>query len=90
MRPEIIDYLDQRPDEKLFVRLHPEWYRLLGRDPWQLSRLKKSADTFYGRSFGQRLDRLNSQASLMSMLMNMTQAMAAPQAGNGQESGTAR
>jgi hypothetical protein len=75
MRTEIIQYLDQRPDEKLFVRLHPEWYRLLGRDPWQLSQLKKSADSFYGRTFGQRLDRLNSQIGLMSMLMNMTQAM---------------
>ncbi|WP_010631051.1 YlbE-like family protein [Sporolactobacillus vineae] len=75
MRTEIIQYLDQRPDQKLFVRLHPEWYRLLSRDPWQLNRLKKSADAFYGRTLGQRLDRLNSQIGLMSMLMNMTQAV---------------
>jgi hypothetical protein len=87
MRAEIIHYLDQKPDEKLFVRLHPEWYRLLGRDPWRLSQLKKSADEFYGRTLGQRLDRLNNQVGLISMLMTMTQAMADQKTGVSQESG---
>lgn len=68
-------YLDGKADEKLFVRLHPEWYRRLGRAPWELNRLKPEADLFYGRTFGQRMDRMNQRAGVLSMLMSMAQAM---------------
>ncbi|MDN3954102.1 YlbE-like family protein [Sporolactobacillus laevolacticus] len=75
MRGDIQDYLDQRPDEKLFVRMHPEWYRRLSRSPGDLNQLKPAADLFYGRTFGQRLDRFHQRASVMSMLVAMAQAM---------------
>ncbi|WP_100487579.1 YlbE-like family protein [Sporolactobacillus pectinivorans] len=75
MRDEVQAYLDGRVEEKLFVRLHPEWYRRLSRAPWELNRLKPAADLFYGRTFGQKLDRLNQRAGLLSMLMGMAQEM---------------
>ncbi|MCO7126279.1 YlbE-like family protein [Sporolactobacillus shoreicorticis] len=77
MRIEIQEYLDSRPEEKLFVRMHPEWYRKLSRSPWELSHLKSAANQFYGRTFSQRLDRFNQRASMMSMLVSMAQAMSA-------------
>ncbi|MCQ2008850.1 MAG: YlbE-like family protein [Sporolactobacillus sp.] len=77
MRTEIQEYLDSRPEEKLFVRMHPEWYRKLSRAPWELSQLKPAANQFYGRTFSQRLDRFNQRASMMSMLVSMAQAMSA-------------
>lgn len=75
MRAEIQMYLDQRPEEKLFVRMHPEWYRMLGRNPQAISRLKSASDQYYGRTFGQRLDRFNQRVNMMSMLVAMAQAM---------------
>ncbi|RYL95434.1 hypothetical protein EWI07_02730 [Sporolactobacillus sp. THM7-4] len=75
MRREIQRYLDERPEEKLFVRLHPEWYRRLSRYPGQLVRIKAESDYFYGRTFQQRLDRLNETAGLLSMLMSVAQTM---------------
>jgi hypothetical protein len=81
VRTEIQDYLDRRPDEKLFVRMHPEWYRRLSRSPWDLNRLKPAADLFYGRTLSQRLDRFNQRASMMSMLVGMAQAMSEQKSG---------
>ncbi|MFX3618363.1 MAG: YlbE-like family protein [Sporolactobacillus sp.] len=75
MRKEIQQYLDQHPDEKLFVRLHPDWYRRLSRAPADLRELKPAAKVFYGRTFQQRLERFNERASMVSMLMSMAQAM---------------
>ncbi|MFT8361761.1 MAG: YlbE-like family protein [Sporolactobacillus sp.] len=83
MRKEIQVYLDEHTDQKLFIRLHPEWYRRLSRDPGQLKNLKSAADVFYGRTFQQRVDRFNEQAGLFSMLMSMVQAMGNSQGGNG-------
>lgn len=76
MRKEIQTYLDQNVDLKLFVRMHPEWYRTLSRSPWEVQNLKSAADLFYGRTFSQRLDRFNQRVSMMSMLTAMAQAMA--------------
>ncbi|CAM3184866.1 YlbE-like family protein [Sporolactobacillus spathodeae] len=79
MRRDIQLYLDEHMDQKLFVRLHPEWYRRLSREPGQLNNLKSAADVFYGRTFPQRIDRLNEQAGLLSLLMSMMQAMGSSQ-----------
>ncbi|BBN98555.1 YlbE-like family protein [Sporolactobacillus terrae] len=76
MRKEIQAYLDQNADLKLFVRMHPEWYRTLSRSPLEVQRLKSAADLFYGRTFSQRLDRFNQRASMMSMFVAMAEAMA--------------
>ncbi|MCO7174598.1 YlbE-like family protein [Sporolactobacillus kofuensis] len=75
MRPSIQAYLDEHPDEKLFIRMNPEWYRRLSRSPWALRDLKPAADYFYGRTFSQKLDRFNQRAAMMSMLVSMAQAM---------------
>ncbi|MFT8871461.1 MAG: YlbE-like family protein [Sporolactobacillus sp.] len=75
MRRHIQDYLDQHLDEKIFVRLHPAWYRTLSRRPETLNELKTASDQFYGRTFRQRVDRFNEQAGLFSMLMAMAQGM---------------
>ncbi|MDD9147176.1 MULTISPECIES: YlbE-like family protein [unclassified Sporolactobacillus] len=77
MRREVQRYLDERPEERLFVRLHPEWYRKLSRSPQDLAGLKREADFFFGRTFGQRLDRLNSQANMLLLMMSVAQAMGA-------------
>ncbi|RYM07280.1 hypothetical protein EWH99_01020 [Sporolactobacillus sp. THM7-7] len=75
MRRELQRYLDERPEEKLFVRLHPEWYKRLSRAPEDVSRIKPAADNFFGRTFGQRIDRLNDKAGMLSLMLSLVQAI---------------
>lgn len=85
LRKELQRYLDERPEERLFIRLHPEWYRRLSRSPQDLNRLKPEADFFFGRTFGQRLDRLNDRANMLLLMMSVAQAMGAESENNAEK-----
>ncbi|GGL44923.1 hypothetical protein GCM10007968_06220 [Sporolactobacillus putidus] len=70
------------------MRLHPEWYRRLSRSPQDLAGLKHEADFYFGRTFGQRLDRLNNQANMLLLMMSVAQAMGAERQKKAEQSDT--
>ncbi|WP_257350582.1 YlbE-like family protein [Pseudalkalibacillus decolorationis] len=71
MRKEIIDYLEQRPDLKYIIREQPQWYRKLSRDPLAIQELEKESKYFYGKTFGQKVDRLHEQIDTFSKLVQL-------------------
>jgi hypothetical protein len=77
MRKEIQEYLNHRPDLKFIVREQPHWYILLSRNPYAIQELEASVNTFYGNTFGQKLDRWNGQlqsvTSMLSLLGELNQ-----------------
>lgn len=65
-------YLRNRPELLKFMRQHPIWYRYLMRDGVnRLPELEKEAKIFYGQTFSGRLDRVNNQVQMASMLINL-------------------
>lgn len=75
VRREILDYLNTRPDLKYYIREKPEWYRKLSRNPFSVSELEESAKVFYGRTFGQRVDRFHQQLQNFGLLMELISVM---------------
>ncbi|MFC7392433.1 YlbE-like family protein [Scopulibacillus cellulosilyticus] len=75
MRKEIQYYLDQNPELKYFIRMHPDWYRRLGRFPGDVSHLKQEADEYYGRTLNKKIERFSEQLNLISMFMEMANTM---------------
>jgi hypothetical protein len=75
VRREIQDYLNARPDLKYFIREKPEWYRKLSRNPFSINELEESAKVFYGRTFGQRVDRFHNQLQNFGLLMELISMM---------------
>lgn len=75
MQPHCYQYLISRPDLAHFVRLNPSWYRYLTREPHRMHELPKEADIFYGRTFGQKVERLNDQVKMVNMIIQMMGAM---------------
>ncbi|OOE12055.1 YlbE-like family protein [Fictibacillus arsenicus] len=75
MRREIQDYLNTRPDLKYYIREKPEWYRKLSRNPFSVAELEESAKVFYGRTFGQRVDRFHQQLQNFGLLMELISVM---------------
>jgi hypothetical protein len=71
MRREVQEFLNYRPDLKFMVRENPEWYRILSRYPFALSELEQSSKYFYGKTFGQQLDRWNQQLHSVSAMMSL-------------------
>ncbi|WP_240452227.1 YlbE-like family protein [Virgibacillus sp. YIM 98842] len=68
-------YLANNPSLIRFVRYNPVWYRYLSRDPRKISEIEKEAKKFYGKTFPQRMDRLNNQVQMMGMLMQFAEEM---------------
>ncbi|MBM0065283.1 YlbE-like family protein [Alkalicoccobacillus gibsonii] len=71
MRPEIIRMFNENQEFRLFVRQHPQWYRTLSRDPSAVQALEKEANRFYGRTFPQRVEKMQSNLGLAMMMMEM-------------------
>jgi len=68
-------YLTNNPSLLKFVRYNPVWYRYLSRDPGKVKEIEKEARKFYGKTFPQRMERLNNQVQMMGMLMQFAEAM---------------
>ncbi|MBB6455002.1 hypothetical protein HNQ94_003496 [Salirhabdus euzebyi] len=78
MQAHVHKYLLQRPDLLHFVRMNPSWYRLLTRNPEQVATLEKASKIFYGKTFSQRVGRIQESMSLIQMLLSMSSAMNEP------------
>ncbi|HLR66037.1 YlbE-like family protein [Virgibacillus alimentarius] len=68
-------YLQNHPELLVFVRYNPVWYRYLSRDPNKLEELEKEAKRFYGKTFTKRLEKMNNQVQMITMLMQFAGAM---------------
>nr|WP_285876680.1 YlbE-like family protein [Fictibacillus phosphorivorans] len=67
--------MNTRPDLKYFIREKPEWYRKLSRNPFLMAELEENAKVFYGRTFGQRVDRFHQQLQNFGLLMELISVM---------------
>jgi hypothetical protein len=75
VRREILEFLNTRPDLKYYIREKPEWYRKLSRNPFSVGELEEGAKVFYGRTFGQRVDRFHQQLQNFGLLMELISVM---------------
>ncbi|PAV29891.1 hypothetical protein CIL05_08410 [Virgibacillus profundi] len=69
------NYLSENPHLARFVRYNPIWYRYLSRDPHRIYELEKEAKRFYGKTFPQRVEKLNNQVQMVGMLIQFAGAM---------------
>lgn len=75
MRREIQIFLYERPDLLNYIREQPYWYRWLSRDPTNIQKIENYAKEYYGKTFTQRVERVNHQLQMFSMLLSMIQGM---------------
>jgi len=71
MRADVRQQLFERPELRLYIRQHPNWYRKLSRDPSQIPLLEKEANRFYGRTLPQRVEKVQNSLGLVMMMMEM-------------------
>ncbi|WP_272435465.1 YlbE-like family protein [Terrihalobacillus insolitus] len=71
MQPSLYYYLRSRSDLLHFIRMHPDWYRSLTRDPSQIQVLEEQAKVFYGRTLPQKIEKFGGKLQMVSMLMQL-------------------
>ncbi|PYZ97898.1 hypothetical protein CR205_04700 [Alteribacter lacisalsi] len=75
MRPEVLQQVRAKPELWKYLRLHPGWYRKLARNPASLQEMEKESRVFYGKTFPQRMDKIQNNVNLASMLFEMVRQM---------------
>ncbi|WP_087973039.1 YlbE-like family protein [Oceanobacillus rekensis] len=75
MDPTVKQYLAENPELAEFIRYNPIWYRYLTRNPGEIEEMKKEAKVFYGKTFPQRIQSLNSQMQMINMLIQVAKGM---------------
>ncbi|MFA9557333.1 YlbE-like family protein [Evansella sp. AB-rgal1] len=71
MRTEVYNYIRNEPELHRFLRYHPNWYRKLSRNPYMLKDMEKEAKVFYGKTYPQRIDRLQNSMNMAVMMLEM-------------------
>lgn len=74
MRKELYMYVRNDPLLHQYIRMHPYWYRKLGRNPNSVVQLRQEAKQFFGKTFPQRVEKLHQNLQLAMMVMQMFQA----------------
>lgn len=75
MDPTSYQYVISRPQLAMFVRYNPVWYRYLSREPNRINEMEKEAEKFYGKTFPQRVEKINNQVQMIQMLIQFAGAM---------------
>lgn len=63
--------LRERPELIRFIRVHPQWYRYLAREPASFSDLEREAKVYYGKTLPQRVERIGNQLQMLRLLAGM-------------------
>lgn len=75
MRKEILDYLNNNPQLKQYVREQPIWYRKITRNPHDLQRLEIASMHHYKKTIPHQVEKFASGVQMASMMISMFQAM---------------
>ncbi|MEQ6378764.1 YlbE-like family protein [Bacillaceae bacterium S4-13-58] len=71
MQYELYHTLKERPELLQYVRVHPQWYRRLWRNPEEFSLLEQEAKYYYGQTPAQRMQQWTNNIQMFSMLIQM-------------------
>lgn len=71
MRGEVYQYIRSQPDLHKFLRSHPNWYRRLSRNPYDIPKMEQEAKLFYGKTFPQRMEKIENNMNLAMMMIEM-------------------
>ncbi|PLR97406.1 YlbE-like family protein [Bacillus sp. T33-2] len=75
MRKDVLDVLNQRKDLKDFVRVQPQWYRKLTRNPQDFEALEIAALHHYEKTIPHQVQKFSNGIQMASMMMHMFNSM---------------
>ncbi|PYZ93265.1 hypothetical protein CR194_08710 [Salipaludibacillus keqinensis] len=71
MRPEVYEVIRSKSELHQYLRLHPAWYRKLGRDPDLLKQMVQEANVYFGKTLPQRMEQIHKNMNLAMMMIEM-------------------
>jgi len=75
MRKDVIDYIQQQPQLKQYLREQPIWYRRLSRNPNELQAFEIASLHYFKKTIPHQVEKFTNGLQMASMMMSMFQAM---------------
>ncbi|ERJ13488.1 YlbE-like family protein [Haloplasma contractile] len=69
MQKDILDKLYKEDALLFYLRTHPEWYRILERDPSQIKQFEKIAKDEMKLTFHHKINNIKNQMQIMNMMI---------------------
>jgi hypothetical protein len=71
MRKDVLEHIQKQKDLHEFIRIHPNWYRKLARDPRELYTMEIAALHFYEKTIPHQVQKFTNSVQMASMMMHM-------------------
>ncbi|MFE8703662.1 YlbE-like family protein [Cytobacillus sp. FJAT-54145] len=75
MRKDVLEYIEQRPQLKQYIREQPIWYRRLSRSPNEIQTFEITSMHYYKKTIPHQVEKFSNGVQMASMMMSMFQAM---------------
>ncbi|MFB7302255.1 YlbE-like family protein [Heyndrickxia sporothermodurans] len=75
MRQDVMEYIYSKNELKQFLRRQPMWYRKLTRHPEEIEKFEIASLHFFEKTIPQRVEKINNNIQMASMMMNMLQGL---------------
>ncbi|WP_346190281.1 YlbE-like family protein [Bacillus massilinigeriensis] len=70
-----MEFISRRKDLLDYIRMHPQWYRKLSRNPYEVSALEIAALHFHERTIPHHVQKFSNGVQMASMMMGMLASM---------------
>lgn len=70
-----MEYIYSKKELKQFLRRQPMWYRKLSRHPEEIEKFEIASLHFFEKTIPQRVEKINNNIQMASMMMNMLQGL---------------
>lgn len=71
MRKDVLERIQQRKDLQEFIRMQPQWYRKISRNPRELEAMEIAALHFYERTIPHQVKKFTEGVQMASIMMQM-------------------
>ncbi|MFB5660697.1 YlbE-like family protein [Alteribacillus sp. HJP-4] len=71
MHAHIFQNIQNKPEYRSYLRLHPVWYRRLNKHPEDLPAFINEAKQYHGLTIPQRIERWQKNAEMAMMLLQL-------------------
>ncbi|WP_416151063.1 YlbE-like family protein [Salipaludibacillus sp. HK11] len=71
MRREVYESVRANRELHQYLRMHPLWYRKLGRDPEKVAEMVRESKFYFGRTLSQRVDQIHRNMNTAMMMVEM-------------------
>jgi hypothetical protein len=71
---QLQSYITSNPELSYFIRMNPNWYRRLAREPQEMRNFEAEAKQYYGKTIPQKVNKVQEKIQSFGMMFELLKA----------------